>query len=791
MGFLLCAFALGAALIAPHNGAPAVMVDGKVVPPMSMLVSVAPWNARPRDAQRAYYRKLGDAGMRVFYVTCATSWRNPGDKAKGWPDGAHEAVASVREILASVPEAFVILRLNVSPPAEWVEAHPEEMVTYDDGSHRPVICTTIGGKPLSGMLSLCSGKWRARGAEALAAFFKVIDASDVADRVIGTFLCAGGTSEWYYPIAMVTQDGHCAGFCEPFRAEYERYLRQKYGTVEALRKAWRRPEATFERPLVPTADEQDHVFKADARILGQLHSWESASRRIGGEGKSAPASLGVFLDLDRASHVADFYDAWHEGVANTIVHFARTLKAISPDRLVGAFYGALGETGYYALGTATGTLRILDSGVVDFLAAPGTYNNREPGGIVAQREVPDSFRLRNCIYICEDDSRTHLSKPWMQRDAMALYTAAESVETLKRDFGRNLCEGLYGWWFDMGNGWYEDADILRLFRRQQEIAAEAYEARREKRNEIALVHSLRSVHVVSDYTSKLVLDYWRTSDLGRIGAPVDRYFIDDLAHPEMPDYKLYVMVNAYDLTDAERARVYQKARRNAATVLWLYAPGFVDRAADARMSADNISKTVGMKVEEIGHTVFPHFRLEPNLRLGPARTGKRYGVIDADVHSNIWMGRPLIQPAYLNPAFRIVDPRAKVLGRFCSDRSVALAAVMTNGVKSVYCATPTVQWDLLAGLARVSGVHLFATQGDVLYADENYVCLHATGDGVRTVTFKRPCSPYEVYERKAYGENVASLTVKMKHGETRTWRIAARARPVSQVTKEKTKGENP
>ena len=33
------------------------------------------------------------------------------------------------------------------------------------------------------------------------------------------------------------------------------------------------------------------------------------------------------------AHVAGFYDAWHEGVANTIVHFARTLKAISPDRL--------------------------------------------------------------------------------------------------------------------------------------------------------------------------------------------------------------------------------------------------------------------------------------------------------------------------------------------------------------------------------------------------------------------------------------------------------------------------
>ena len=772
MGLAFASLVLGAALVGPHNGAPAVLIDGKAVPPMQMLVFET-WHPRPRAEQRAYYRKLGAAGMRVFYVTCATSWRSPANKAKGWPDGAHAAVEAVRELLRSVPDARVILRLNVSPPAAWVEAHPEEMVTYDDGSRRKVVCSTIGGEPLSGMLSLCSGKWRERGAEALREFFAVMDASEVADRVIGTLLCAGGTSEWYYPIGMVTPEGRTAGHCEPFRAEYERFLRVKYGTVEALRKAWRRPEATFARPLVPTADEQDHIFKADSRILGHLRNWESAGRTVGAKGdKTSVSSRGGFLDLDRACHVADFYDAWHEGVANTIIHFARTLKAVSPDRLVGAFYGALAETGYYALGTATGTLKILDSGVVDFLAAPGTYNNREPGGIVAQREAPDSFRLRNCLYVCEDDSRTHLSKPWLQRDAMALYAAEDAVTTLKRDFGRNLCEDLYGWWFDMGNGWYEDDGILALFRRQQEIAAEAFAADRARRNEIALVYSLRSVHVVSDYTSKLALDYWRTSDLGRIGAPVDRYYIDGLDHPKMQDYKLYVMANAYDLTEAERVRVWRKAGRNGATVLWLYAAGYVDRAAEARLHADNISKTVGMKVESIDRTIFPHFRLEPQIRLSPAKAGRRYGVIDADVHSNIWLDRPLVRPAYLNPGFRVTDPNATVLGRYCSDGSVALAAVRTNGVKSVYCATPTVQWDLLAGLARDSGVHLFATQGDVLYASENYVCIHATGDGLRTVTFRRPCVPYEVYERTAPRERVASVTVDLKNGETRMWRIA-------------------
>ena len=51
-------------------------------------------------------------------------------------------------------------------------------------------------------------------------------------------------------------------------------------------------------------------------------------------------------------------------------------------------------------GTAGGVLKILDSGVVDFLAAPGNYDCRQPGGYIAQREMQDSFRIRDtCDYV--------------------------------------------------------------------------------------------------------------------------------------------------------------------------------------------------------------------------------------------------------------------------------------------------------------------------------------------------------------------------------------------------------
>ena len=132
----LTAWTAGAGTVArmePYHGAPAVMVNGEAVPPMTMTLLS---RGIQGEARAAYMKKLGEAGIKVYYVTCATRWLQPGDAAKGVPDGVTAAVRGVRQILDSVPDARVMLRLNVSPLRDWVNAHPEEQLAYDDGSHR-------------------------------------------------------------------------------------------------------------------------------------------------------------------------------------------------------------------------------------------------------------------------------------------------------------------------------------------------------------------------------------------------------------------------------------------------------------------------------------------------------------------------------------------------------------------------------------------------------------------------------------------------------------------------------
>ena len=95
------------------------------------------------------------------------------------------------------------------------------------------------------------------------------------------------------------------------------------------------------------------------------------------------ANLGVFLNMEDYRYVADFYDALHQATAEAIIFFAKVLKERYQGKIVGAFYGSYGCTDFFNSTTATATLPILDCGAVDFLAAPGVYNNREPG-----RSVP-------------------------------------------------------------------------------------------------------------------------------------------------------------------------------------------------------------------------------------------------------------------------------------------------------------------------------------------------------------------------------------------------------------------
>ncbi|MBO7658935.1 MAG: hypothetical protein J6T65_06450, partial [Clostridia bacterium] len=57
-------------------------------------------------------------------------------------------------------------------------------------------------------------------------------------------------------------------------------------------------------------------------------------------------------------------------------------------------------------------------------------------------------------------------------------------------------------------------------------------------------------------------------------------------------------------------------------------------------------------------------------------------------------------------------------------------------------------------------------EGDFVFANERFLTIHAATTGSKTIHLKKACSPFEVYEKRFYGENVSEIVVKMTRGET-------------------------
>ena len=77
----------------------------------------------------------------------------------------------------------------------------------------------------------------------------------------------------------------------------------------------------------------------------------------------------------------------------------------------------------------------------------------------------------------------------------------------------------------------------------------------------------------------------------------------------------------------------------------------------------------------------------------------------------------------------------------------------------------------LTSIPTTSKQDLQEHNDDFICANETFVSIHAKNTGKRNLYFKAPCSPYEVYEKKFYGENITQLELDMYLGQTLTFSV--------------------
>jgi hypothetical protein len=720
--------------IEQYRGRATLMVDAEPVSPMAFCC-----HNRNIGIQEA--KELTDSGFRLFFLHVDSGWNDPESFIRMTKEATGIMVAS--------PDVLFIMRVKLIPQSDWLDSHPGAALTFEDGRNDHFSSTrgSLSTRRTNKRVSVASKEFREEASKKLHSFIEKVESSSFGKRTIGYFL-TGPPPEWYVS-GDYNSEIHSLGYSAGFKEFYSSFLKKKYGNEQNLQKAWGNESANFLNPDIPTLAEKKYPMplvtprlNPDAALA--LKNSDVASGFPFEERIIFNADFGSFLDPDKSAKLIDFYQAWNEGVANTVEYLAKTVKETTDNKkLAGSFYGIYAST-FVHHGGGAALKKLLDSPYIDFLSAPGLYEDRPPGGAgtCTYRSPIDSFYCRNKLWIHENDTRTWRSQPHSNRINYGGYESKEeSLEVLKRDFAQNLCDDVYAWWFCMGKNeqeaFYFDKDIFSLFKEQNKIAADYYREDRQKASEIAFVYDQDSLWLSDPETTRDLCMYSKLLELPRVGTPADHILIDDLDNPLIPQYKLYIFVNCFVIDHAKREKIAKYVKCDGKTALWIYAPGLIDpEKAPQQLKTDYVSELIGININCL-HTrqegTFRIYEHEMTKEMSPFRDYGRYNRPNQSGFSWAKGKMKVVRPAPLNPVFFADDPDCEILGEFINNGKAAWVIKRFDSWQSVWLGSKVMNAEVIRAVAEDAGVHIYSKSNDIFAANRRFISIHTSTEGQKTL----------------------------------------------------------
>jgi hypothetical protein len=498
----------------------------------------SPWTIySPVDGAYEQQVKLS-AGVGVhiqtFGIDCP--WPRPGEA----PDfGATDK--AIELTLSADPQALLLPRFGMAPPAWWQEAHPGDRMLFEDGKVED--------------FTPASAAWRRDFEPHLRALVKHCE-EKYGDHMLGYHPCGQHTGEWFYQRSW---EPVLSDFSPAMGAGFQAWARETYQTEAALRAAWNDPGATFDTIAAPRPED----------LRG--------------------TSLGLFRDPAREQRVIDYFAYKQLAMEQPLERMARIVKEETGGRkLTCLFYGYLFDMHGLPLGPqGSGHLamsRLANCPDVDILCSPISYNDRELGGAGCFMSAVDTVRNAGKLWLNEDDTRTYLTSP---ADGFGRVDTAQGTYWVhQRNFGQIFPRRLAAWYMDLGGvGWLNGKDIWDNIAPLQRFYQSHISEPADWRPEVAVIVDEDSPFYTActrDLHSPLV--YEMRSQLNRLGCAVSFHLLSDLQAGRVPPAKAYILLNAFHLDDAQRVAVREAIRGR--TAVWFYGAGLINRQADeANMAA--------------------------------------------------------------------------------------------------------------------------------------------------------------------------------------------------------------
>jgi len=578
--------------------------------------------------------------------------------------------------------------------------------------------------------SFSSKQWRKDARDMLYKLIDHIENSDYSNNIIGYHLAAGNTEEWFhfgYPLG---------GFGDCALEGYRNYLRMKYNNdVERLRKDLNDENLDFHKIELP----RDYkVYEKTAFSIID---------------KNVSANLLSFLE----------YQNWI--VADAICYFAKEVKEKIQNRLVvGAFYGYINEAvdarcGHHFL------KMLLNDKNIDFLCSPNSYSHtRAPGIDWANMSVLDSVKSSGKLWVSECDTRTWLTRPLREaRPSICPKGAYEggvwegpkskdvSKWLIRKCFARNIITGTGYWWFDMWGGWFDDKDIMKEMSEYIKIQNESLICPiRNSINEVAVIVDEEALKYLNVNTGiGIQWNYEQRIALGWAGAPYDIFDIKsfDINDNNSNRYKLIIFLCICE--DKENLRtIISEAKTKGINLCFTYLPGVIK---DGYLTLENVSDVTGIKLKQT------HFE-----------------GIKAEIAYSEYK-HPL--PKIFEPLLVSDDEDAITLAYFCeSDKFTdnALAAVSMkkeNNIKIFYSSIPNIPAEVLRGIYRLSGVHIYIETNDVIYVNHSYLAIHSSFASQKNIKLPEKRKVIELIDDGIKINNTEEISIYMEKYQTRLFRI--------------------
>ena len=727
------------------NGVPDLLIDGEL---HSRMVGR---EFGRMDLETECLRHLKETrGIRLYMVKSPLKNTTGWDGRDGYDYRPFEMM--IDKYLEVNPDLLLILHVGIltRAPWKWMEDHEDQLMAF--------------GKDLRwAWPSFGSDIWFEDFTRACARFVEHFETGPYADKIAG-----------YVPVHMSHEwGGHNAVCCEgrwgdvspAMRETFRSWLRSAYRQdVGALRAAWNDPDVDFDTAEVPSQAAHE--------------DWQNGPRIV--------VKSECF-----GTRVPDCRLCCTERAEDLVVRVCTAMKdACGGSKLI----GVMADIVKYSA-------RVSACPAIDFFHKPQAYHNRNFGtGNFQPQHSLGSVHAHGKMMIQQSDLNTHqlpdlinknIDPPTHERNTRNEW---QTLQTMTRDVAACLQHQCGFYWVDGGPGqfwnweregfgiahyhklWFDSPSMHRHIGRLQKLIDEVQRRRPAPCADVALIRGIRgSSFYISDpeaqksaFASVMnhVLRHWTLPDTG---TPFDEYILEDWELIPRA-YKVYLFPDAVAVCPGLREKIRAKLAREGATAVWQYAPGYI---SDGVMDLAHMEALTGMRHQVSYERDFLQVELAGSHSLLENVDVRSYGSdLDYRVYAREcnWFQWPNQPEDYrFDPRFSVNDPDAETLGRFRNSGEVGLAVKETSGFRSVYTGAPCIPAGLLRKMFREAGVHLYADQGNLVYANDGMVAVRFRRDGVHRIRLPRAATAVDALDSEVVAEHADCFEVKARYGECRVF----------------------